>query len=98
MRSQIADADAGRAPRIPTAEERVAALAGFREMLRESLPDRAFIGRFRGLACRMVKGMEGSAAARRVLGAATDVETVEAGFADFVLGRARGLDLARAVA
>jgi nifR3 family TIM-barrel protein len=96
--AQIADIDAGRAPRIPTLEERVTALSTFRALLRETLPDRAFIGRFRGLACRMVKGMEGSAAARRAIGAATEVEAVEACFADFVLGKSRGLDLAREVA
>jgi nifR3 family TIM-barrel protein len=96
--AQIADVDAGREPRVPSLEERVAALVRFRNLLRETLPDRAFLGRFRGLACRMVKGMDGSAAARRALGAAGDIETVEGIFADFILGHTRGTDLPRAVA
>ena len=92
--AQIADVAAGRAPRNPSAAERVAALERFRDSMRETLPDAAFVGRFRGLACRFVKGMEGGAAARRAMGSAKAVDEVMAMFRDFVLGRARGIELA----
>jgi tRNA-dihydrouridine synthase B len=95
--AQIADLFAGRAPRRPSPPVRVAALERFRDGLRESLPDHAFIGRFRGMACRLVKGMAGGAAARRALGAATSVDDVTAIFSEFVLGESRGIDLAGAV-
>lgn len=89
---------AGRPVVAPTPEQRVVALARFRDELRETLPDRAFIGRFRGLTCRFVKGLPGGAAARRAIGAAKSVEDVEAVFNDFVLGRSTGLGLLAAVA
>jgi nifR3 family TIM-barrel protein len=92
--AQVADLAAGRLPRLPSVEERVAALERFRDGLRETLPDAAFIGRFRGLACRLVKGMPGGTAVRRALGAVRSVDEVVAIFADFVLGRVRGIDLA----
>ena len=96
--AQIADVDAGRMPCVPTPEERIRALRLFRDLLFEDLPEPAFIGRFRGIACRFVKGMEGSAAARRAIGAARNAEDVEAIFCDYILGRVRGVDLALAVA
>jgi tRNA-dihydrouridine synthase B len=96
--AQIADAAAGRVPRAPSAEDRVAALRLFRDLLEEDLPESAFIGRFRGIACRFVKGMAGSAAARRAIGTARTAEDVEAIFSEFVLGCVRGVDLALAVA
>jgi nifR3 family TIM-barrel protein len=96
--AQIADVDSGRAPRQPSPEDRVWALRFFREALEETLPVNAFLGRLRGMACRFVKGMEGGAAARRVLGVARSVDEVERVFAQFVLGRVRGIDLERAVA
>jgi len=96
--AQIADLDAGRPPRIPAPDERVRALVLFREQLAEALPDRAFLGRFRGLACRFVKGLQGGAAARRAIGAARTVDDVQHTFSEFVLGRVRGTDLAAAVA
>jgi nifR3 family TIM-barrel protein len=95
--AQIADVAAGRPPRVPSAAERVDALERFRDSLRETLPDSAFIGRFRGLACRLVKGMEGGAAARGAMGTAKAVDDVTAMFREFVLGRARGIDLAAAL-
>jgi nifR3 family TIM-barrel protein len=95
---QIADVAAGRPPREPSREDRVAALRLFRDLLREALPDHTFVGRFRGLACRLVKGMEGGAAVRRALGAVRNVDEIEALFTEFVLGRMRGVELARAVA
>jgi nifR3 family TIM-barrel protein len=96
--AQIADAAQGRAPREPSLADRVAALRLFRDLLRENLPDASFSGRFRGLACRLVKGMDGSAAARAALGTVRDVDAIEALFTEFVLGRTRGVELARAVA
>ena len=74
----------GRSVPVPDADERVHALRIFRDGLRETRDDRRFIGRFRGQACRFVKGMHSGAAARRAIGAASDVATVEAIFADFV--------------
>jgi tRNA-dihydrouridine synthase B len=96
--AQIAETDAGRTACVPSPEERIRALRLFLDFLREDLPDSAFIGRFRGIACRFVKGMEGSAAARRAIGTALRAEDVEAIFADFIIGRARGVDLTLAVA
>ena len=89
--AQIADVAAGRSPRIPTAEEKVALLRLFRDELRETKPDRAFLGRYRGLACRMVKGLPGGAAARRAFGSAGEVATIDELFEEFLLGQASGL-------
>ncbi len=75
----------GRTFPAPTAQARLAALQLFRDLLRSSLPDHAFIGRFRGMACRLVKGMAGSAAARGMLGSVRTVAEVEAIFASFVV-------------
>jgi tRNA-dihydrouridine synthase B len=69
----------------PSPQERVAALARFRGYLDEALPERAFHGRFRGFACRMVKGLPGSAAARRRIGAAVNCGEVVDIFSDFIL-------------
>lgn len=96
--AQIEAVANGRIAIAPSPAERVAALRGFRDALRETLPDRAFLGRFRGTACRLVKGMAGGSAARRALGAVKSVDEVETIFADFVLGRASGVDLLQAVA
>lgn len=76
----------GRRPEAPDATALVDALIVFRDALRETLPDHAFIGRYRGIACHFVKGMRGSAAARAAIGAVKTVEEIGAIFADFVLG------------
>jgi hypothetical protein len=72
----------------PDAEERIRALRAFRDALRETREDRKFIGRFRGLACRFVKGMRDGATARREIGSAADIDAVERIFAEFVRGQA----------
>jgi tRNA-dihydrouridine synthase len=83
--AQVVQAAAGAPVQAPSATERVAALSRFRGYLEQALPERAFQGRFRGFACRMVKGLRGSAEARRAIGAAASCSEVEAVFADFVL-------------
>lgn len=84
--AQTADAAAGRPATIPDAAALVDALTVFRDALRETLPDHAFIGRYRGIACHFVKGMRGSAAARAAIGVVKTVEEIGAIFADFVFG------------
>jgi nifR3 family TIM-barrel protein len=75
----------GRAIPVPSPQQRVAALSCFKDYLEEALPERAFHGRFRGFACRMVKGLSGSAAARRKMGTASDCGEVLDMFSDFIL-------------
>jgi tRNA-dihydrouridine synthase B len=70
--------------RIPQPGEMVVALERFRDALRENLPDQAFIGRIRGLACHLIKGMRGSAGARAAIGRTKTVDDACAVFADFV--------------
>jgi nifR3 family TIM-barrel protein len=82
---QISTCLEGAAPRAPRPQERVAALMYFRDALRETLPDRAFMGRYRGLACRLVKGALGSSAVRRTIGGARSVEEVDNLVSDFLL-------------
>lgn len=90
---QVQAVSAGVAVSKPRPAERVAALRCFRDVLREYLPEHAFVGRFRGMACRLVKGMRGGASARRAIGAAKSVDEVDAIFADFVCrGEARDLE------
>jgi tRNA-dihydrouridine synthase B len=84
--AQIVEAAEGRPIAAPDATALVGALGIFCDGLREILPDHAFIGRYRGIACHFVKGMRGSAAARAAIGAAKSVEEVGAIFADFVFG------------
>ena len=84
--AQSRDAAAGRPVTAPDATALVEALTVFRDALRETLPDHAFIGRYRGIACHFVKGMRGSAAARAAIGAVKTVEEIGAIFADFVFG------------
>jgi nifR3 family TIM-barrel protein len=86
--AQVVAQAGGRKPAAPDAAELVDALTVFRDALRETLPDHAFIGRYRGIACHFVKGMRGSAAARAAIGAVKTVEEIGAIFADFVLGEA----------
>jgi len=82
--AQTAAAAAGGPVVAPDAAALVDALRVFRDALRETLPDHAFIGRYRGIACHFVKGMRGSAAARAAIGAVKTVEEIGAIFADFV--------------
>jgi tRNA-dihydrouridine synthase B len=84
--AQIADTAAGRPVLAPDATALVDALTVFRDALRETLPDHAFIGRYRGIACHFVKGMRGSAAARAAIGAVRTIEEIGSIFADFVFG------------
>ena len=84
--AQTAAAAAGGPVVAPDAAALVDALRVFRDALRETLPDHAFIGRYRGIACHFVKGMRGSAAARAAIGAVKTVEEIGAIFADFVFG------------
>jgi tRNA-dihydrouridine synthase len=84
--AEVVAAAEGRQPVGPHAAALVDALTVFRDALRETLPDHAFIGRYRGIACHFVKGMRGSAAARAAIGAVKTVEEIGAIFADFVLG------------
>jgi len=84
--AQAVAAAEGREPVLPGASGLVEALSVFRDALREVLPDHAFIGRYRGIACHFVKGMRGSAAVRAALGAVRTVEEIGALFADFVYG------------
>ena len=70
----------------PTRADRIGVLALFRDELRETLPDRAFIGRFRGLACRFTKGLAGGAAVRKRIGGLGTVEEVFDEFAAFISG------------
>ena len=86
--AQVLAAHEGRTLPEPDAEERIRALRDFRDALRETREDRKFIGRFRGLACRFVKGMRDGAAARREIGSAVDIDAVERIFSEFVRGQA----------
>ncbi len=70
---------------VPTPQERVDALGRFKGYLEEALPERAFQGRFRGFACRMVKGLPGSAQARQRIGAAKNCTDVLGIFSEFIL-------------
>jgi len=96
--SQVLAAASGQPILEPGPLDRIAALREFRDALRETLPDRAFLGRFRGLACRFVKGMPGGAAARRAIGSAVTVDDVFDVFTEFVTGCRRGIDLEERVA
>ena len=84
--AQSQAAAAGRPVTLPAAADLVGALATFCDALREVLPDHAFMGRYRGLACHLVKGMRGSAAVRAVIGSVKTVDEIAAIFADFVFG------------
>jgi tRNA-dihydrouridine synthase len=79
---------AARGEELPKAspQARLAALRLLGRLLGADLPEHAYVGRFRGMACRLVRGMPGSAQARRLLGSVRSVAEVEAVFASFVLG------------
>jgi tRNA-dihydrouridine synthase B len=75
----------GLPPVVPTSGELVRALESFRDALSETLPETAFIGRYRGLACHFVKGMRSSAAARAAIGRSRSIAEVTGEFTDFVM-------------
>ncbi|RMF24068.1 MAG: tRNA dihydrouridine synthase DusB [Deltaproteobacteria bacterium] len=79
----------GRSAEPAGAEERVWALAEFRRRLEETLPERALMGRLRGMACRLGRGLPGSAAVREAIGRAPTADEVERIFRSFVLSVAR---------
>jgi len=83
---QVGDLEAGRLPFAPGPADKVAALELFRDLLRETLPDQAFMGRYRGMACRAVKGLPDAAAARRRMGSAASVEEVTQLLGEFLAG------------
>jgi tRNA-dihydrouridine synthase len=68
---QVTARAAGAEVAEPTAAERLEVLAYFADALAETKELRSFLGRLRGLACHMAKGLPGGAATRRVLGKAT---------------------------
>ena len=71
---------------VPGVRDRLEAMAWFRDALREDLPDKAFVGRYRGFACRMIKAVPGAASARQAIGRAPDVETIDGLAAEFLSG------------
>jgi nifR3 family TIM-barrel protein len=77
-----------RGEQLPQAspQARLAALRLLGRLLGADLPEYAYVGRFRGMACRLVRGMPGSARARQLLGSVRSVAEVEAIFASFVVG------------
>ncbi|HEY2773731.1 MAG TPA: tRNA dihydrouridine synthase DusB [Candidatus Binatia bacterium] len=75
----------GRPAAGPTAAERLAVLSHFAAALQETKDLRSWIGRLRGLACHMCKGLPGGAATRRVLGRATSAAAVERILREFLL-------------
>jgi tRNA-dihydrouridine synthase B len=71
--------------REPTLEERVAIVAHFAQALAETKEMRSWLGRLRGLACHMAKGLAGGAATRRVLGKATTAADIHRILHEFLL-------------
>lgn len=69
----------------PTTRERVEMLSYFARALEQTKDLRAYLGRLRGLACHMAKGLEGGAATRRVLGKATAAADIERILREFLL-------------
>jgi len=82
--AQIYDLASGRSPRVVRPEHRTAALATFHRFLAETLPEKALLGRLKGMACRLSRGRAKSAAARRRIGEAGDAAAVLALFADLM--------------
>jgi tRNA-dihydrouridine synthase B len=71
--------------REPTTAERLAILSYFSRALEETKELRSYLGRLRGLACHMAKGLPGGAATRRVLGRATTARDIERILREFLL-------------
>lgn len=82
---QIAEAARGEAVFQPSIRDRVELLVFFRHALAEHKIEHAFLGRLRGLACHMAKGMPGGAATRRVLGKAGTAADIERILREFLL-------------
>ncbi len=76
----------GRPVAQPDSAGRVAAMQLFRDFLREDLPERAFLGRYRGLGCRLVKFLPGAALARQAIGVAGTAAAIDRVVEDFLLG------------
>lgn len=75
--SQIAAFARGEEVAEATTHERVDLLCYFSRALEDTKEVRAYLGRLRGLACHMAKGLPGGAATRRVLGKATTAVDIE---------------------
>jgi len=75
----------GEEVREPTTLERVEILSFFGSALAQTKDLRAYLGRFRGLACHMAKGLAGGGATRRVLGKATNTADIERIVREFLL-------------
>jgi len=75
----------GEEVREPTTVDRVEILSFFSKVLAETKELRAYVGRLRGLACHMAKGLPGGAATRRVLGKATTAADIERIVREFLL-------------
>jgi tRNA-dihydrouridine synthase B len=69
----------------PTMAERLEILSHFARTLEQTKELRAWLGRLRGLACHMCKGLPGGAATRRVLGHATTAPDIERILREFLL-------------
>jgi len=69
----------------PTARDRLTILSYFARALAETRELRSYLGRLRGLACHMAKGLPGGAATRRVLGSATAPADIERILREFLL-------------
>ncbi len=95
---QIAAVAAGAPLPVPSLDERLTSLRLMRDGLAETSPERAWLGRYRGLACRMIKGMPGGAAARRAIGAAPTVGEVDSVLGKFLSGERTGAQLLADVA
>ena len=82
---QTAALAAGDEVREPSLADRVAILEYFSDALAETKELRSYLGRLRGLACHMAKGLPGGAATRRVLGKATLPEDIQRIVREFLL-------------
>jgi tRNA-dihydrouridine synthase B len=69
----------------PSSVDRLEILTFFSQALAETKELRSYLGRLRGLACHMAKGLAGGAATRRVLGKATSAATIERILREFLL-------------
>jgi len=83
----------GEEVREPSAADRVAILDHFAGALAKTKHLRAYLGRLRGSACHMAKGLPGGAATRRVLGRATTAADIQRIVREFLLEGRRFDDL-----
>ncbi len=74
--AKIAAAAAGEPEPLIAPAERAQALLRLRDDLAERYAEKAMVGRYRGLCCRMIKGMPGAVAVRRAIGKAADSAAV----------------------